>query len=393
MPEVLVVGAGPVGLLLAGELRRRGIDVELLDQRPQASPGSRAIGIHPPVLAALEASGLTERLLEGAVRVTRGEARSAGQVVGAVRFDQISARLNSARFPFVATLPQAVTEGLLGAGAPSPERGVRVTGILSGDHHVQVHTDAGERRAAVTVLAGGAHSRHLVYARPEAYEYPDRYLMTDAHTPNSADESTAVVHLDADGVLESFPLPGQRRRFVAWDAPGASSEPVQMRARLSRALEGREEADVDEVSGFGVRRFVAPRLRNGRVFVIGDAAHEVSPIGGQGMNLGLLDAATLAPLIASWVRTGTVADTELQHWEQSRLRSARRAAALAGLNTRLGRPAKEPLNAARRNLVRAMLGPGTGRIFARAYGMGFDLDAAPPRRRPAVGGIGRTPIK
>lgn len=393
MPEVLVVGAGPVGLLLAGELQGRGIDVELLDQRPQASPGSRAIGIHPPVLAALEASGLTERLLEVAVRVTRGEARSAGQVVGAVRFDQVSAQLNSARFPFVATLPQAVTEGLLGAGAPSPERGVRVTGILPGDHHVQVHTDIGERRAAVTVLAGGAHSRHLVYARPEAYEYPDRYLMTDAHTPNSADESTAVIHLDADGVLESLPLPGQRRRFVAWDAPGASSEPVHMRDRLSRALEGREEANVDEVSGFGVRRFVAPRLRNGRVFVIGDAAHEVSPIGGQGMNLGLLDAATLAPLIASWVRTGAVADTELQHWEHSRLRSARRAAALAGLNTRLGRPAKEPLNAARRNLVRAMLGPGTGRIFARAYGMGFDLDAAPPRRHPAVGSIGRTPIK
>ena len=72
MPDVIVVGAGPVGTLLAAELSRLGVSVVLLEQRGAPGEGTRAIGVHSPVLAALEASGVTERLLASAVRVTRG---------------------------------------------------------------------------------------------------------------------------------------------------------------------------------------------------------------------------------------------------------------------------------------------------------------------------------
>src|SRR3954470_12251691 len=116
--DVVVVGAGPVGTLLASELARRGVDVALLEQRTTPGDGSRAIGVHSPVLAALEASGITERLLAGAVRVTRGEARSDGRPVGVVRFDRLDRR-----FPFVAALPQAATEEALAADAPPAARG------------------------------------------------------------------------------------------------------------------------------------------------------------------------------------------------------------------------------------------------------------------------------
>jgi 2-polyprenyl-6-methoxyphenol hydroxylase-like FAD-dependent oxidoreductase len=74
--DVVVVGAGPVGTLLAAELTRLGVEVDLLERRSDAGEGTRAIGVHAPVLAALEASGATERLLAEAVRVSRGEARS-----------------------------------------------------------------------------------------------------------------------------------------------------------------------------------------------------------------------------------------------------------------------------------------------------------------------------
>lgn len=381
MAEVIIIGAGPVGLLMAAELFRRGVSVEVLEQREQPWSASRAIGVHAPVLAALEASGLTEALLSRAVRVTRGEARSEGRVLGTVRFDRLSTR-----FPFVATLPQAATESVFSQVSPYPRRGVSVTALHPDADHVDLETSVGDRRAAFVVLAGGPRSRELVYRRADTHTYPDRYLMTDAQVSASHDPQTAVVNLDAGGVLESFPLPGQQRRFVTWDSPVASTDPEQQRLRMQRRL-AETEMEIGEVTGFGVRRFVAPRLRNHRLLVIGDAAHEVSPIGGQGMNLGLLDAATLAPVLTEWIRAGKPPREALSRWEQSRLSSARRAAQLAALNTRLGRPAKAPTNALRRNGVRLMLGPGAGTVFARAYAMGFDAAG----RAPAINQPGTLP--
>lgn len=380
-----MIGAGPVGLLLGGLLRRAGIDAEILEQRGAGSGDSRAIGVHAPVLAALEDSGLTAGLLEQAVRVPRGEARSQGRVLGEVRFDRLSTR-----FPFVATLPQSGTEAVFAQIAPAPQRGISVHALRPTAEHVEVDTDAGTRRAPLVVLAGGQRSRELVYRSPLAHIYPDRYLMTDADVPEDQagehqEARTAVVHLEPSGVLESFPLPQGRRRFVAWDSPGASADPAPQdpafqdpaaqRDRMERRLAALGQPLTGVVSGFGVRRFVAPALRNQRLLVIGDAAHEVSPIGGQGMNLGLLDAATLAPLLTAWVRTGNAPEPELREWERARLRSARRAAQLAALNTRLGRPLTPTADAARRHGVRLMLGPGAGRLFAHAYAMGFDVQA------------------
>ncbi|MCC2032531.1 FAD-dependent oxidoreductase [Microbacterium allomyrinae] len=379
MAEVTVVGAGPVGTLLAGELARRGVEVDLLERRHAAGDGTRAIGLHAPVLAALEASGVTDRMLAHAVRVHRGEARTRGRLLGVVRFDELSAR-----FPFVATLPQAMTEAVLAADAPEPLRGARVFDVTPRPEGVRVRaTHLGrpiEHTSRIVVVASGAGARDLVY-RPDSvrvHDYHDRYLMTDAAAGPRADAEVAVVHLDPDGVLESFPLPGGLRRFVAWDPPSADPDPRARARRLGDALARRGEAlaadAVTDATAFGVRRFVAPRLRNGRVFVIGDAAHEVSPIGGQGMNLGLLDAVTLAPLIARWIGTGEAPEHELRRWEARRLRSARAAARLAAVNTALGRPMPRT-DALRRTAVRAMLAPPTGRLFAHAYAMGFDADA------------------
>jgi 2-polyprenyl-6-methoxyphenol hydroxylase-like FAD-dependent oxidoreductase len=106
---------------------------------------------------------------------------------------------------------------------------------------------------------------------------------------------------------------------------------------------------------------------------VGDAGHEVSPIGGQGMNLGLLDALTLSPLLTPWVRRGD--DTGLARWERDRLASARHAARLAFLNTLLGRAAGPMAHALRSGTLRSLLrGPG-GAAFTRAYAMRFDRAA------------------
>ena len=391
MREVIVVGAGPVGMLLAGELSRLGVDVELLERRPSAGGGTRAIGVHSPVLAALEPSGLTERLLASAARVTRGEARSRGDVLGVVRFERLSRR-----FPFVATLPQAATEAVLAEAAPEPVRSATVEAVLPAPDHVRVRAAVSggitERDARVVVVATGSRGRDLVY-RTEALtrrEYPDRYLMTDATAAIDADTSVAAVHLDAAGVLESFPLPGGRRRFVAWDAaPHASDTAATRGARLREAMAAdptvvvfgeavRGEAQAGEgvaaATSFGVRRMVAPRMRRDRILTVGDTAHEVSPLGGQGMNLGLLDAMTLAPLLAEWMRTGT-APTTLDAWERRRVRSARLSAAIAAANTALGRPTSPRVDRLRRGALRALLASPASLVLAHAYAMGLDADA------------------
>ncbi len=380
MREVIVIGAGPVGMLLAGDLARRGVDVEILERRADAAAGSRAIGIHPPVLAALEASGVTSRLLDGARRVHRGEARSRGRTIGVVRFDRLSTR-----FPFVATMPQAATEAALAVDAPPPLRGAQVLGVSDRGDRAVVRVAVGgrivEHEARTVVVASGVGGRALVF-RPDvarAHEYGDRYVMADVTVGERPDDEIAVVHLDGPGVLESFPLPEGRRRFVAWDAADGDASPEARGARLQAALAARGEhaaaARITTATGFGVRRFVAPRLRRGRVVVVGDAAHEVSPIGGQGMNLGLLDAVTLAPLLAGWALSGVAPEPELAHWEHRRVGSARTAARMAAVNTRLGRPRGAGGDAARRGAVGAMLSGPTGALFARAYAMGFDAEA------------------
>ncbi len=393
MPEVIVVGAGPVGLLLAARLRDHGVDVLLLERRTAAGDRSRAIGIHAPALAALEAGGVTERLLADAVRVSRGEARDGiGRVLGTVRFDRLSTR-----FPFVATLPQPVTERALAGTdtgeAAAPEgtlRGVTVREVREVGDRVRVRAaraggdEAGGERewdAAVVVVATGAGGRDLVF-RPGAVavrQYADRYVMADLPTVDAAPADVAVVTLAPGGVLESFPLPGGHRRLVAWDGRGEDRAPDEATARLRRALRERGHGDVDvddaAVTTFRVRRAVAPALRRGRVFVIGDTAHEVSPIGGQGMNLGLLDAAGLAPLLAQWVRSGVTPDSDLHLWERRRVQSARRAAALAAVNTGLGRPRSAVGDGIRAATLGALLRGPSGHLFAHAYAMGFDRGA------------------
>lgn len=389
--DIVIVGAGPVGTFLAAELSRRGVSVALVERRASTGGGSRAIGLHAPVLAALEPGGATDRILAGAVRVSRGECHADGRVLGTVRFDALSAR-----FPFVATLPQPATEAALGVGAPEAVRGTTVTSVggdsASGDSgsggsarvRVRATGPDGDREwdAAAVVIAAGAGGRDLVYRRRgvATHRYADRYLMADAEVAPRPDADVAVVTLARGGVLESFPLPEGRRRFVAWDGRGDDDADAATRDdRLRRALRERGEeeaaAAVAGATSFRVRRAVAPRLRRGRVLVVGDAAHEVSPIGGQGMNLGLLDAAGLAPLLAEWVRTGSAPDAALARWEERRVRSARIAAAIASVNTALGRPRGEAGHAMRTASLRAALWGPSGMLFAHAYAMGFDRGA------------------
>lgn len=163
--RVVIIGAGPVGMLLGGELARLGVEHITLEAREAPGAGSRAIGIHSAALTAMSASGVTDRILSACLQVREGQARVGAATVTTIRFDAVRAG-SLASFPFVATLPQAATESVIAAaaasnGAPAPERGVQVLDVIDEGATCRVITDSGDVHGDAVVIAAGSRSRHI----------------------------------------------------------------------------------------------------------------------------------------------------------------------------------------------------------------------------------------
>lgn len=345
MFDVVVVGAGPVGLFLGALLLQEGLSVRILEQRTGPSPHSRAIGIHPPALAALEQVGIAAQMVAEAVQIGLGIARSAGTEVARLSFATLASH-----YPYVLTLPQARTEALLEARVHALDPAALVRGFCVSSMHdagtfltlsgSSSDVEAGTHfQARLVVGADGARSavRRLLGIPTSGRDYPDTYLMGD-FPDTGPDGSAAILYLEPGGILESFPLPGGLRRWVAHtdslllDATAAD---------LARIVSERSGVSLEPqanrmLSAFAVRTRLARHMIAGRVALVGDAAHEISPIGGQGMNLGWLDAAELAPIVVAAL-AGKPTGAKLAAFEKKRMRAARMAARQAQLNMVLGR--------------------------------------------------------
>lgn len=383
-----MVGGGPVGVLLGALLARAGVDVQVWERRTAVPSGSRAIGIHPPSLDAFASVDAARPVLDEAAVVHEGVARSRGRVLGTLSFARASDT-----HPYVVTLDQHRTEAILRdrlhAEAPAALRtGIGLTALERHADHVDASGTGpdGEPvalRARFVVGADGARStvRELLGIGTSGRDYPDRYVMGDFADPEPASRvGSALVDVGPEGVVESFPLPGGRRRYVAL-VDGSTAAPAwrpdsapdlaaaQVLAGVVRARTGaRPETDsCTMLSGFSVRRRAAERIGVGRVVLIGDAAHEISPIGGQGMNLGWLDATELAPLLAEAVRSGAAGPWPA--FARRRTLIARRAARQAEANMALGRPAGRAALLAREAGLRSALALPSADLLARVYSM------------------------
>ncbi|MCO1338618.1 hypothetical protein BJH93_06895 [Kocuria polaris] len=372
--RVAVVGAGPVGLFAGLLLARAGADVVVLERRERRSGHSRAIGIHPPALAALESAGVASDLLAAGVRIPGGEARCGGR-----RLAELSFATVPGPYPFVLSVPQAETERILErhlerAGADL-RRGVEVMGLRQNAAGAVLRTSRGEITAGFVVGADGARSavRDAAGIAAPVRTYPDAYVMGDfgEHDDGGAPDARAVLYLEAEGVVESFPLPGGTRRWVVRTGrrvtePDAGSLVAAVRRRTGVVL---DPASNSMLSAFGVRRRIAERFVAGPVALVGDAAHEISPIGGQGMNLGWLDVAMLVPRVVEQMG-GHDAGRGLAVYSAARRRAAQVAARQAHLNMALGRSVPGPLLPARNRLLSAVATlPSVHDAVARTFTM------------------------
>lgn len=383
MADVLIIGAGPVGLFMAALLLQAGVDVQTVEQRSAPEPHSRAIGIHPPALAALARVGVGEALVGEGVRIRRGVALAGGKTLAEMSFAGVSDC-----FPFILSLPQGRTEALLerrvnGLKAGAVHRAVRLTGLS--DDGGQVTVDAVGPRGAVRYAAPLVIAADGVRSSVRAWQgigvrgkdYPDSYVMGD-FADGTGFGADAALFLAGDGIVESFPLPGQLRRWVvrlgARDAAGLTADGGDCAGWFTECVRGRTGCEIDPgtnsmLSSFGVRTRLASRMVAGRVVMIGDAAHEVSPIGGQGMNLGWLDAAALAPIVTAALGGEDVAGS-LRIFERTRLRAAAKAARQAEINMALGRPLADRRLALRnRGIAGVAAVPFVNSLIARRFTM------------------------
>jgi 2-polyprenyl-6-methoxyphenol hydroxylase-like FAD-dependent oxidoreductase len=372
---VIVVGGGPVGLALGCRLAQLGVPFVLLERRTERHRHSRSIGIHPPALALLDTVGVAAEMIALGVRVTGGCVFSGRRPLGRITFDRLPGP-----YPFVLTLPQHRTEAILERRllALAPEallRGHEVVGLDQEGDGVTVRSlaDGVERswRAPLVVGCDGARGavRRALAVATDGGPYPDSYLMGDF--ADSTDlGSDAGVYLAREGVVEAFPLPGGVRRWVVRTAerievPSAEGL-VEIVARRTGVRV--DSASNSMLSAFGVERRLARRFALGRVALAGDAAHLISPIGGQGMNLGWLDVADLAATLAALPQQVGDAPDALARYAKRRRGAARRAAFRAESNMRLGRPLRA--TARRDVLLRIALRRPFDRYAARFFTMG-----------------------
>jgi 2-polyprenyl-6-methoxyphenol hydroxylase-like FAD-dependent oxidoreductase len=300
--DVLIVGAGPVGLFLANECARRGLKWRLVETRSTQSEHSKALAIFPRTLEIFDMAGLVAPFLEMANRVTSVAVVTHGRTLAHMRFTP-----EESPYPFVAMVPQDVTEKLLVEALGRRGGAVEYdTAFVSADEqgdHVSVILDReGEPiklRASFVVGCDGAHSavRHLLNLPFEGAAYDDSFMLADVETNPTLPADQLQLCPSELGPVAIFPMSATRRRIVAVveNAEGDAPSLALVRKILAeRAPAGIEALALHWSTYFRIHHRQAAQLRVGRFFIAGDAAHIHSPFGGQGMNTGLHDVWNLA---------------------------------------------------------------------------------------------------
>lgn len=314
--DVVVVGAGPVGLAVAVGLRMRGHSVVVVDKQSEGANTSRAAVIHARTLEMLEEIGATRPLVELGLTLHKFVVRAGDRRLISINFRDLPTD-----YPFILMIPQSTTEGVLlsrleelGGSVARPISAVGLTQTSSG---VEVTLEGGDTiTARYVVAADGMNStiRELTGLQMPGNTLPLSFSLADVRFDNGPVAEEVALCLAADGLLVVAPLPDGSLRLVASvdDAPERPDAAFAQHLVSTRGWKtaAPRVAEVIWGSRFRIHERVADSYRAGRVLLAGDAAHTHSPAGGQGMNLGLRDAVTLAAALDIALKDGLETDLD-----------------------------------------------------------------------------------
>jgi 2-polyprenyl-6-methoxyphenol hydroxylase-like FAD-dependent oxidoreductase len=325
---VLIVGTGPAGLFAACELLRHGIRPRVVERRPAPHHEARGTALQPATLEIIERAGLIEPFLRAGVRIRQVQLLGPGlQQISTTKFAGIGCK-----YEFQCSLPQWQTETILrdhlaGHGV-NIEYGTEVKSIENGPAGMQVTLEAAGRSetfsAAYVLGAGGAHSvtRDSMQEHLDGETYDGRFIVADVKLDLPCPPESGRVIVGPTGFGLFSPLPENRWLiFVNRDetdtrpelpTAGALGALLNARTGIDLALH-----DLRWVSYFKMHKRAAGRLSDGRRFLLGDAGHLSSPLGGEGVNAALMDAADIAWKLA-YVIHGTARPSLLDSYTAER---------------------------------------------------------------------------
>jgi 2-polyprenyl-6-methoxyphenol hydroxylase-like FAD-dependent oxidoreductase len=338
--EVLVVGAGPVGLAVAASLAGHGHDVTVVDRQATGANTSRAAVVHARTLEMLERIGVSERLAGLGIQARQFSIRDGDRELVPVRFDGLPTE-----YPYTLMVPQNVTEQVLLERLEelggTVHRPYLATGLSQTVDGAEVTLDSGAVIGAQYVVAADGMNSTIRDLAGLGANGDDAlslsFTLADVRVEGGLPADEVLLFFSASGMLVVAPLPDGSFRLVA-EVDDAPEQPDVAYAQELLDARGprRTAVKVTEViwgSRFRIHERVADQYRAGRVLLAGDAAHTHSPAGGQGMNLGLRDAVALGDALS--VALSGSREDDLDEYAAGSRAEAMHVVALAHRLTRL----------------------------------------------------------
>ncbi len=334
--DVLIVGSGPTGLVLALWLARMGVRLRIIDKTAEPGTTSRALAVQARTLEFYRQLGFADAVVAAGRKTIAANMWVAGRRVAHAVFGEMGAGISP--FPYALVYPQDEHERLLidrlretGVEVERQTEFLRFEETADGISAHLRHADAIEEQCTAAYIAGcdGARStmREALGIGFPGGTYEHMFYVADVEASGATMNGELHVALDKTDFLVVFPLKDNgRARLIGTIRQELASQAEKLRWEdVSKRVLEWIRIDVEKVNWFSTYRVhhrVADHFRKGRAFLLGDAAHIHSPVGGQGMNTGIGDAVNLAWKLAVVVQ-GRAHASVLDSYEQERIGFAR----------------------------------------------------------------------